>query len=164
MAKFNADAFLNQTVEAVLDTKRIPMPEGDHDELRVSKIEVKSGTVKEGDNAGNVWARLTVRLVNLDPNVAEEMKLGADAEPTVRWEEFLDLTAEGGLDVSEGKNIKLGKLRHALGQNSDESWTINDMKGAVCGGRIKHKLNGDGDAYAVISQVYNPAGDVEDED
>lgn len=164
MAKFNADSFLNQTVEAKLSVKRIPMPEDDHDGLQVRELEIKSGTVKEGDNAGKVWVRLNVKMVNTDPNVAEEMKLSGDAEPTIYWNEFLDLDDDGNLDVADGKNIKLGKLRQALGQNTDEGWTMNDMKGATCGGRVKHKFNAEGDAYAVLTTVYNPEGDVDEDE
>lgn len=161
MAKFNAESFLNQTIEAKLDTKRIPMPEGDHDELRVADIQLKSGSKKED---GGIWVMANIKLVNIDPNVAAEMKLGADAEPAIYWREFIDLDENGNIDVSDGKNIKLGKLRQALGQNNDDSWTMLDMKGAVCGGRVKHKFNAEGDAYAELATVYNPAGDVEEDE
>lgn len=161
MSKFNAESFLSQTIEKVLDTKRIPMPEGDHDELMVKDLAITSGTAKA---SGDLWVRLKVKLVNIDPNVKAEMKLGEDGEPTVYWEEFLDVDENGGLDTSDGRNIKLGKLRQACGQNSSEEWSMMDLKGAVTGGRIKHSFNKDGDAYAVVSTVYNPAGDEEDED
>ena len=161
MAKFNADSFLNQTVEKVLDTKRIPMPEGDHDELVVKDLAVTSGTGKE---SGNLWVRLKAKLVCTDPNIKAEMKLTGDAEPTVYWEEFINIDEDGNLDTSDGQNIKLGKLRQACGQNSSEEWSINDLKGAVLGARIKWAFNGDGDPYAVVSSVYNPAGDESEED
>jgi hypothetical protein len=161
MAKFNADSFLQQTVEAKLDTKRVPHPEGDWDEGQIKDLKITSGTAKE---SGKLWVRLQAIIINTDPNVAADMKLGDDQEPQVRWEEFLDLDDNGNLDVSEGKNIKLGKLRQACGQNSDEAWSPMDMKGAPVGFRVKHQFNNDGDPYAVCSGVYNPAGDDEDEE
>lgn len=161
MAKFNADSFLNQTVEAKLDTRRIPHPEGDWDEGQITKIEFKDGSNKE---TGKVWVRMSCTVQNTDPQVKDDMKLTGDQMPQVRWEEFLDITEEGSLDVSDGKNIKLGKLRQACGQNNDDEWSINDLKGATLGFRVKHQFNNDGDPYAVCSGVYNPAGDGEEEE
>lgn len=164
MSKFNADSFLNQTVEAKLDVRRIPMPEGDHDEMQVADLSITSGTVAKGDNAGKLWVQLKAKLVCTDPNVAAEMKLSGDQQPTVYWQEFIDLDDNGQLDISDGKNIKLGKLRQACGQNNEEEWSMNDLKSAVLGARVKHAFNNDGDPYAVVSAVYNPAGDEEDEE
>lgn len=156
MAKFNADSFLQQTVEAKLDTKRIPHPEGDWDEGQIKDLKITDGSSKKD---GSLWVRLQAVIINTDPNVAADMKLTGDQEPTVRWEEFLDLDENGNLDVSEGKNIKLGKLRQACGQNNDEAWSPADLKGASVGFRVKHQFNNDGDPYAICSGVYNPAGD-----
>lgn len=161
MGKFNADSFLQQTVEAKLDTKRIPHPEGDWDTGQIVDLKIKDGTSKE---SGRAWVRLQVAIANTDPQVHADMKLPEDQQPKVYWEEFLDLTEDGTLDVSEGKNIKLGKLRQACGQNSDEEWSIGDLKGAVVGFRVKHSFNTDGDPVASCTGVYNPAGDAEDEE
>ncbi len=161
MGKFNADSFLNQTVEAKLDTKRIPHPEGDWDEGQITDLKIKDGTSKE---SGKTWVRLTATIVNTDPQVKADMKLGEDQVPQVRWEEFIDITEDGTLDVSDGKNIKLGKLRQACGQNSDDEWSLGDLKGATLGFRVKHQFNNDGDPYAVCSGVYNPAGDDEEDE
>lgn len=161
MAKFNADSFLNQTVEAKLDVRRIPMPEGDHDEMQITELAINSGTSKKD---GNLWVQLKAKLVCTDPNVAAEMKLSGDQQPTVYWQEFIDLDDNGQLDISDGKNIKLGKLRQAAGQNNDDEWSMNDLKSATLGARVTHAFNADGDPYAVVKAVYNPAGDEEDEE
>lgn len=160
---FNAAAFLNQTVEAVLDTRRIPMPEGEYDVLQIQDVELNSGTVRSGDNAGKTWVQLKCKMVNPDPNVRAEMSLEDDQDAVVYFQEFLDLDDNGNLDVRPGKNVKLGKLRHAAGQNTDEAWTLLDLKGASVGGIVKHELNKDGDPYAVLASVYNPSEDEEDE-
>lgn len=158
---FNAESFLQQTVEAKLSTKRIPHPDGIFDEGQIVDLQLKSGTAKE---SGKQWARLEVIIQATDPAIREEMKLPEGQEAKVRFECFLDLDENNNLDVSEGKNIQLGKLRNAAGQNSDESWSIMDLKSAVVGYKVKHRFNEDGDAYAVCSSVFNPEGDVEDED
>lgn len=160
-SKFNAASFLNQTVEAKLDTKRTPMPEGDHDEMMIDSLDISSGTSKK---SGNFWVQLAVKMVCTDPNVAAEMKLTGDAKPVLYWREFLDLDDDGQLDISEGRNIKLGKLRQACNQNTDDEWSITDLKGAVLGARAKHQMNEDGDPYAVCTAVYNPDEDADVED
>lgn len=161
---FNSNAFLNQTVEAVLDTKRVPFPEGDHDEMQIVNLKINDGVVSKGDNAGKPWVQLEVKMDCLDPNVKEEMKMTGDAMPALYWKEFLDLDANGNLDVSPGKNVKLGKLRQAAGQNSDEAWSPMDLKGATLGARARHEMNKDNEPYAVCSTVYNPEGEDEAED
>ncbi len=163
MAKFDANAFLSQTVSKKLDTKRIPCPEDNYDVAQIVKLELNSGSVKEGENAGKPWARLRARIEILDADAKAECKLTGDANPAVYWEEFLSLTEDGQLDVSDGQNIQLGKLRAACGQNNDEEWSIMDLEKATLGAKVKHRLKADGDAYAVCAGVYNPEA-VEDED
>lgn len=163
MAGFNKDAFLQQTVAQALDTKRLPFPEGAHEDLQIKDLLINSGTVKEGENAGKTWAQMTVVYVSTDPDVREEMKLADEQDATVRQQFFLDLTDEGLLDVSPGRNIQLGKLRHACGQNTDDEWSPMDMKNATVGGiQVKHRINNDtGDAYAEVTSVF--AEDNDDE-
>ncbi|ATB52668.1 hypothetical protein PVS_32 [Vibrio phage vB_VspS_VS-ABTNL-3] len=163
MSKFNAESFLNQTVEAKLDVRRIPMPEGDHDEMQITDLSINTGTMKSGERAGETWVQLKAKLVCTDPNVAAEMKLTGDQQPTVYWQEFIDLDENGNLDIADGRNIKLGKLRQACNQNNDDEWSINDLKSATLGARITHAFNADGDPYAVVKAVYNPAGDEDEE-
>jgi hypothetical protein len=161
---FNKDAFLQQTVEQALDTKRIPFPEGPAEDLQIKDISLNSGTVKEGDNAGKTWAQLTVIFLSNDPDVREEMKCVEGQDATVRMQLFLDLTEEGLLDVGPGRNIALGKLRHAAGQNTAEEWSIMDLKGAMIGGaQVKHSMNKDTqDVYAEVTAVF-AADEEEDE-
>lgn len=153
---FNKDAFLQQTVEQTLDIKRAPFPEGTHEDLQIKDISLRDGTNKTGENAGKPWVQLTVLFVSTDPDVIEEMKLADGQEAIVRQNFFLDLTDEGMLDVSPGRNINLGKLRHACGQNTADEWSIMDMKGATVGGvRVKHTLNPEtDDVYADVTAVF----------
>lgn len=154
---FNKDAFLQQTVAQALDTTRLPFPEGPHDDLQIKDLSLNSGTVKEGQNAGKTWAQLTIIYMSTDPDVRAEMKLADEQDATVRQQIFLDLTDEGLLDVAPGRNIGLGKVRHAAGQNNDEEWSIMDLKGATVGGvRVKHTINNDTqDVYAEVTAVYS---------
>jgi len=154
---FNKDAFLQQTVAAALDTKRIPFPDGTHDEgIVIKDLSLNSGTVKDGENAGKTWAQLTIIYKSNDPDVRKEMNVADDQDATVRQQLFLDLTDDGMLDVSPGRNIALGKVRLAAGQNTDEEWTMLDLKGAAVGGiQVKHNINKDTqDVYAEVTSVF----------
>lgn len=154
---FNKDAFLQQTIAQALDIKRIPFPEGTHDEgITIKDLSLNSGTVKEGENAGKPWVQLTVIFKSDDPEVRAEMALADEQDATVRRQIFLDLTADGLLDVAPGRNIELGKLRNAAGQNTDEEWALMDLKGAAVGGiQVKHNINKDTqDTYAEVTAVF----------
>lgn len=143
---FNADTFLNATVQAAMDTAVTPIPEGDFP-FQISKVEINSGTIKNGDRAGKTWAQLKMRCLCLDPNVAAE--LGRE-EANQNMFVFLDLTEdESGLDIGTGKNVDLGKLREAVGQNDeDEEWMPSMLQGGTFLGTVKHKFREDSqDAY-----------------
>lgn len=161
---FNADAFLNQTVEAVMDTFRVPFPAGDHDDLQIKEVKINSGVNTKGQNVGKTWAQIELKLVSTDPNVRDEMKVEGDQDAAVFYREFLDLDDNGNLDVRSGKNIKLGKIRKAVGQNTEEAWSLINLRGAMIGARVKHKLNESGDAYAEVSAVYGEEVDAEDDE
>lgn len=123
MSVFNPDDFLNQTITGSLDTKREPVPEGEW-----------TAAVDDGSNALK-FRTLTNGQVILDVNwniLDDQLKanLGRD-KLTVRQSIFLDLTADGKLDNAKGKNVDLGRVREALGQNfSDRPWGVAMLKGA----------------------------------
>lgn len=48
---------------------------------------------------------------------------------TVFYDVFLDLTPDGKLDTGRDKNVKIGQLREALGQNS-ANWEFSNLRGA----------------------------------
>lgn len=159
---FNADAFMQQTVEQSMDTARIPFPEGQHEEPQIDDININSGTIGKGERAGRPWAQLVIRYASTDPNVAAEMKLPEDQQAKVTQRIFLDLDENDNLDVSPGRNIELGKLRKAAGQNSDDEWSIAELKGATVGGiTVKHRFNEAGDPYADVVAVFGNDDDDE---
>lgn len=122
---FDADAFMNQTVSGPMSTQIAPCPEGEY-----------TAKVSDGDNF------ITFREVNtkngprpiarvsfevLDEGVRQSLKRD---KVFVNQDIWLDTTSSGGIDTSEGMNVKLGQLRAALGQNEDSSWSFGKLKGA----------------------------------
>ena len=73
---------------------------------------------------------------------------------TVRQSLIVDLNAAGtGLDFGKGKNIQLGRLREAVGQNQDgQPWSPARLKGAAANVKIKHRVDGE-DTYDEVDVV-----------
>lgn len=113
MSAFDVDAFVNSSTEAPLPTRMLPVPVGEflavvssHDKW----LEVRA--ITEGKMAGRVIADIHFDI--LDEGVKATMGM-----ETVRLREsyFLDMTPDGRIDFSPNKNVKLGRLREACGQN-----------------------------------------------
>ena len=141
MSVFNPDAFLTQESTESNDTSFAPIPEGDY--TAVIK-EIKPRTTSTGKAVMDVvWA------ID-DQDVREATGL---SEPTVRQSIFLDLTDAGGLDFGKGKNVQLGKLREALGQNTPgQAWSPAMLSGNVARVNIKHRIV-DQNIYADVKGV-----------
>ena len=72
--------------------------------------------------------RLDVTSKLLDVASLEET-MGMD-RLTVRQGLFLDIGANGAIAIGPNKNVKLGRLRDAVGQNKDCKWNFAMLKGA----------------------------------
>ena len=102
-------------------TKMSPIPAGEY----VAMIEELAKPRMAGDRP---VMDITFKLMNVPADVAAS--LGRQVF-TVRKGYFLDVTSNGGLDLSAGKNIDLNRLREAVGQNvAGKLWKVLDLKGA----------------------------------
>lgn len=146
---FDADAFLGDTSSDALDTVYVPIPAGTY-VATVDDIVVRTADTKRGQQvvADILWA-----IDN--PQLAAEM--GRD-KLTVKQGLFLDTVVVNGatkLDFGKGKNVGLGKIRDALGQNNPgQSWNPGMLKGAGPA-QIKVVQNPDktGEVYANVKSV-----------
>ena len=125
---FDAEKFLNQTVNAPMSTITVACPEGEF------KAFVDDGdkavTFREGghDRNGNELSPQCVVLFAImgDQMPNQILKRDKVLVPMNCW---LDLSDDGNsLDMSEGKNVSLGRLRKALDQN-EGAWNPLMMKG-----------------------------------
>jgi hypothetical protein len=124
---FNPETFLNTSFDESFSTARVPVPEGEY--VAVIK-EIKPRAAKDK-------AVLDVIYGIDDPEVAAVT--GFDS-PQVRQSIFLDLTPTGGLAIGEGKNIHLGKLREACGQNQKgKAWQPGMLVGQVVKVKVAHR-------------------------
>lgn len=125
---FNPDTFMNTTTTDALSTTYTPVPEG---EWNAVVKEIKPRQAKEAIILDVLWAVEEPEVIQ-----ATGMKV-----PIVRQSIFLDMTESGGLDIGKGKNIGLGKLREALGQNQKgQAWAPGNMLGGVAKIRVAHRM------------------------
>lgn len=132
MSLFNPDTFLNSTFTDANDTQYIPVPEGEW-QATVDKVEAKVVGQENPRPVLNVIWKVT------DPAVQQ---VTGRAENSVRQTIWLDVTESGGLDFGKGKNVGLGKLRDALGQNTPgKPWAPGMLVGGVACVKVKHSID-----------------------
>lgn len=132
MSAFNPDSFMNASVTDANDTQYVPVPEGEF-QATVDKVEAK---VVGQDTPRPI---INVTWKTSDPAV---QNVTGRAENSVRQTIWLDVTESGGLDFGKGKNIGLGKLREALGQNKPgQSWAPGMLVGGVAKIKVKHSID-----------------------
>lgn len=132
MSAFNPDSFMNSTSTEANDTQYTPVPEGEF-QATIDKVEAK------------VVGQETPRpILNVTWKTSDESVKNATgrAENSVRQTIWLDVTESGGLDFGKGKNVGLGKLRDALGQNKPgQAWAPGMLVGGVAKIKVKHSID-----------------------
>ena len=122
MSSFDADTFLSSAVEGESETHFVPVEEGEYVAI-IDNIGAKEVTTKNGEAT-----ILDVFYEILDDEVKVVMGM---EKVVVKQSIFLDMEANGALVVGEkNKNVKLGKLREAVNQNTSAPWSFRDLKGA----------------------------------
>lgn len=136
---FDPNLFLNQTTDSTLSEKRVLIPEGEGykaiilaDKIAASKVDWDGGT----------FHKLTFQLEMLDDDGRIKTATHRDKN-ILRYDITLDLTEDGGgLDVREGMNVPLGRLRGATNQNAPgRAWSPSMLGGQIIMFDIKHKLD-----------------------
>lgn len=128
MSAFNPDLFMQTETNDSNSTRLVPVPEGEY-----------PGVIKS----------INPRVVGQNGSPVLDVVYGIDDEgvkkvtgmnePTVRQSIWLDVTESGGLDMSEGKNVQLGRLREALGQNQrGKPWAPTMLVGQVAKVKVTH--------------------------
>lgn len=130
MSTFNPEAFMNATFSESNSTQYEQVPEG---EFQASIDTVTPRTTGTGK------ALLSIKWKVDDEGVRLQTGM---AEPSVFQTVWLDVTESGGLDFGKGKNVQLGKLRDALGQNAPgKPWAPGMLVGGLAKIRVKHSID-----------------------
>lgn len=132
---FNADLFLQTTFEEALDDKRIPVPAGEYIG-QITELKTRSGIIGKGERQGEAWASLNIQIELADDALKTLLKR---EKIIVYYSPMLDLTSSGGLDMGPQRNVALGALRTATGQNTKgQPWQPAMLVGHMVRCSVKH--------------------------
>lgn len=140
---FDVQSFLSQTTEEAGNTSYTPLPEC-QSLASVDKLDVRALS------DGKVVCDITWLILD------EEVKTKSGLEkPTVRQGVFLDLDASGRLAWGQNKNITLGMVRQAVGQNNPgQAWGLNQLLGQVAKINVTQRPGTKPEDIA-IGRIYN---------
>jgi len=145
MSAFDPAVFLDAQ-QSEVNEKRDPIPTENPDDpnglytAMIAEVEAgKSGTYEKGDRAGQPWAMMNVKLKLQIPPALQAKGLPADFQMTDRV--FIDLTAQGSIDNSKGKNNGQRRYRDATGLNKPgEPFSWRMLQGKPVKVKITHEL------------------------
>lgn len=131
----NTEEFLQTTTDAALDDHLDPCPEGEWLAM-AGKPEIKDFVYQRGERQGETGYRMVVKWDIQDQEAKEAVERDT---LSVTQSILLDLTPDGtGLDMGKGKNIGLGQIRTALGQNTPGSaWSPAMIEGQMAKVKVK---------------------------
>lgn len=131
MSDFNPDAFMAQTVDQPFATERTLCPPGEYrmavDDFTSEAITITEFEYRRGPNTGKKgkMVKFNCPIIVLDDKVAS--KLGVD-KVVIRQQFILDVDENNQLVFGTNKNIGLGQLRDAVGQNQPGPWGIPNLR------------------------------------
>jgi hypothetical protein len=143
MSIFDPSVFLEQTVDAPLETVYHVCPEGDYramtDDFDASAIRTVEFTYKKGEKKGEEG---TMHILEL-PWIIDDDKVKQLLERdkvVVRQSIILDIDDAGQLAVGKNKNVGLGKVAEVLGVNGP-GFQIGRLRGrGPCIVKVKHRV------------------------
>jgi len=133
MSDFDPDQFMSSTIDQPLETERKLCPAGEYkatiDDFTREAFQAIGFTYKKGPRAGEegTFTKFNVPFVIDDAKV--QSTLGMD-KVVVYQSITLDLDDSNQLQWGVNKNIDLGKLRKAVGQNNSGPWSPGNLRGA----------------------------------
>ena len=148
---FDPAVFLNQQFDQANDTRVIPCPAGETLGL-ADKVEIVPWTSRDQTKSG-----LKARVLWDVQDDAIRTVCGRD-KVLVPQDIMLDLTESGDLDMGKGKNVRLGRLREALGLNQPgQPFAFGMIQGQLGKINVKHRPGDDPeDIFAEVDRVAKP--------
>lgn len=139
MNTFNPDSLLDITSDAPMSTRENLVPEGDY-EGEITKV---AGRQTTSDKGTYNWLDVTVSVNGncMTPDGRLLSDIIMRPSTILRYSMSLDLNDAGGLDAEQGKNVALGRLREAVGQNAKGPWTPRNLIGARARFTVKHRFD-----------------------
>lgn len=142
MSIFDPESFMQSSVTGAHSTEYELCPEGDYNAV----------VLRDGFSAREVTRQdgSASHVLDVPCQIDAPEKEGAN-QKIVRYSVWLDLNESGGFDMSKGKNVRLGRLREAVGQNDpSRPWALLDLVGQPLRVKVQHSADG---KYANVTAV-----------
>lgn len=125
---FDADAFMNTTIDEPMATALSSVPEGEYVAMigDFDSTAFKTITFTPEGKSESV-TRQILEVPFLIDDAALKAQLGRE-QVYYRESYWLDFTADGRLDTGPDKNVQLGKLRDVLNQNGNGPWSPSMLR------------------------------------
>jgi hypothetical protein len=156
---FDPQAFLETEVEGASSTRSSPTPLGRYEMVvaempKFKQIIPPAGADYEAFTTMEVECLISGDALDSTGRPVKETT-GKDRN-FARYSCRIDRTPGGNLDMGQGKNVGLGRLREAVGQNNPSlKWKPSMLINARFSGEVKHKPD-KRDASVVYAEVVNP--------
>lgn len=144
---FDADSFLSLTIDQPLETRMTPVPEGEY-VATIKKLDPRTGQSKKD---GSEFLVMDV-IWEIDDTTGAVKAATGRSPATVKQSMFLERNSSGGIATGAGANLRLGRLREAVGQNTGGPWAPSMLKGCVARVQVAHRLD-DKDPSIVYDEV-----------
>jgi hypothetical protein len=141
---FDARQFLNQTVSTSMATSVKPPPEGEWKAMVSTQIPIEEWFGEATWKDKSTGQDKTTPTVKIPFEIVDDTAraLAQREKIIVYYDCFLDLNPDGTLATGDDKNVRIGALREALGQNQESDWTFQRFFGAgPFMAKINHQTN-----------------------
>lgn len=150
--QLDPDVFMQTAVTGASATRVEQADPGEYTAV-IDSLDFDTFEGKSAKSLGKTFTKLRVKWALDDEGL--KARLGRD-KITVAQDMFLDITDAGGLDMGRGKNVSLGRLREAVGQNdASRPWAPNMLTGAVARVKVEHEVV-NGEVYARVTGAAKP--------
>lgn len=131
---FDPDTFMQQTVDAPMETEFRLCPAGEFSamigDFTSEAFEVIDFEYKKGTRAGQPGSMTKFNLPFIINDDKAKQELNRD-QVVVTKQMILDVDPiTKQLDFGVNKNIELGRVRDAVGQNNPGPWSVSQLRGA----------------------------------
>lgn len=131
-SSFDPDTFMQQTVDAPMETEYKLVPAGEYQNVFIDDFDSKAFKLIEGTsnktNKDYSFLKFSIPFkISNDPRAMQET--GRDTA-IVYKELNVDRDDAGNIAFGPNKNVELGRIREAAGQNSGGAWGPANLRGA----------------------------------
>lgn len=132
---FDASSFMNQQYDQPLETERKLVPPGEYQamigDFDENAFQTHDFEYKRGPNAGQAGSMTNFRIPFVIQDAKAASAVGREDGEVIAYKQVtLDLDSNGALDFGVNRNVELGQVRAAVGQNNPGPWSPGNLRGA----------------------------------